>query len=267
MSGRADGRGPPVQPALGRRRMGGSFACPECGNALKLKGLTPGRQIRCGWCRTWVEVPFLPRAIPRGRFAFTRKRTPRWAVWAWVGLGTTTALLLLAGASRYLHTQSRQVHELALSRLSDEATLEERAGRDGAALAAIEAALIEAAKIEPRDDARLEQLRSWRARIARREIETRLAQIADLPPEPAVGACLTLLARARKDPSLGSLEEAVEEQLERARERWVAADLVAARQALDAGDPVRVLERCERLSQTSSTLTSEARHRARAEAD
>src|SRR4051812_21995503 len=127
--------------------MGGSFACPECGNSLKLKGLTPGRQVRCAWCRTWVEVPFLPRVVPGGRSSRVRKGKPKWAGWAWAGLGLAAFLLLVAGASRMVRTQSRQVHVEAFDRLSDAATADERQGLYGPALASIEAALIEAAKI------------------------------------------------------------------------------------------------------------------------
>jgi hypothetical protein len=247
--------------------MGGSFACPECGNPLELKGLTPGRQVRCGWCRTYVEVPFLPRMAGRGRGSPARRRNPRWAAWAWSGVTLSALILIAAGAGRMFLTRSRQFHEEALCRLSDAARDDEREGRFGPALATIEAALIEAGKIKPRDEARLAELRRWRDRIARREIETRLAEVAGLPPEQAVGACLTLLARIRDNPDLEGLEEAVGEQLGRARERSVAADLAAARRALDAGDAAGVLDRCERLVETADTLESETRRDARAEAD
>jgi len=98
-------------------------------------------------------------------------------------------------------------------------------------------------------------LRSWRDRIARREIETRLAQVAGLPPEQAVGACLTLLARIRDNPgsrARGGRRRAAG----RARERTVAADLAAARRA-STRRCGRVLDRCERLVETANTLESE----------
>ena len=65
---------------------GGSFACPECGNKLALKGTTAGRQVRCGWCETWVEIPFLPRAMVPRWARFSRGRRPRWVAWTWGGL-------------------------------------------------------------------------------------------------------------------------------------------------------------------------------------
>jgi hypothetical protein len=248
--------------------MGGSFACPECGNPVKLSGLTPGRQVCCDWCRTWVEVPFLPRVAGRGRGESARKRgRPKWAAWAWGGLAVLTLVLTTAGVGRMIQSRSRRVHEQALCRLSKDARRDERAGRLGVALAAVEAALVEAARIGPGKSARLDELRSWRDRLARREIEARLAELPGLDPREAIGACLTLQARIGGNPSLARFEESVTEQLDRARTRSVETDLSAARQAFDVGDASRVLELCERLVETANTLPTETRRRARSDAD
>ena len=45
--------------------MDGSFACPECGSDVEVRGLAPGRQVRCGFCHRLLEVPYLPRAAGR----------------------------------------------------------------------------------------------------------------------------------------------------------------------------------------------------------
>jgi hypothetical protein len=248
--------------------MGGSFACPECGNPVALSGPTPGRQVCCDWCRTWVEVPFLPRLAGRWRGESARNRgwRKRFA-WAWGGLAVLALLLTAAGAGRMLQSRSRQVHTEALCRLSDDAQLDEREGRLGGALATVEAALIEAARIEPGQSARLDELRGWRDRLARREMESRLAELPRLDPQEAIGLCLTLQARINGNPSLAGFEESVVGQLERARMRSVEADLSSARQALEAGDATRVLELCERLVETANTLPTETRRRARCDAD
>jgi hypothetical protein len=248
--------------------MGGSFACPECGNPVALSGSTPGRQVCCDWCRTWVEVPFLPRLAGRSRGESARNRGWRRRVaWAWGGLAVLAVLLTAAGASRMLRSRSRQVHSQALCRLSDDAQLDEREGRLGGALATLEAALIEAARIEPGGSARLDALRSWRDRLARRETESRLAELPRLAPREAIGVCLTLQARINGNPSLAGFEETVVGELERARLRAVEAELSSARQAFEAGDASRVLELCERLVETANTLPTETRRRARGEAD
>lgn len=246
--------------------MDGSFACPECGNALELTGLAPGRQVRCDWCRTFVEVPFFPRAGRGDRRRHARRRE-RWVYWAWGALAVGALVLIAAGAGRVVRARSRQVHERAMARLCDQAREDERGGRYGPSLAAIEAAMIEAGRVAPGDDARIDELRRWRDRVGRREFEARLAGLAALAPEQAVGSCLTLRARLRDNPGLARYEEVVADRLDRSRERWVEADLSAARRALDGGRPAVVLDLCERLVETANTLPHEPRRRTRTEAD
>ena len=36
--------------------MDGSFACPECGSDVEVRGLAPGRQVRCEFCHRLLEV-------------------------------------------------------------------------------------------------------------------------------------------------------------------------------------------------------------------
>src|SRR3954470_18197601 len=115
---RTNGGEGPVRPGPGGSRMGGTFACPECGNPVELKGLAPGREVRCGWCRTRVEVPFLPRAAGRRRSSSGRRRAPRWARWAWPVVGLAAILLVAAGTGRMFLRRTRQVHAEALERLT-----------------------------------------------------------------------------------------------------------------------------------------------------
>jgi hypothetical protein len=198
---------------------------------------------------------------------------PVWAVWAWMGIALATLGLMVLGTARILRAQSRQVCERALAGLCQTAEDEERHERFGPALASLEAAAVMAAELGPRDEARLARLRSWRDRVAQRDVETTLATLPTLPPEKAVGACLTLQARLRASASasagLARFEETVDQQLAQARTRCVEADLDAARRAWKAGDAALVYERCERLAENTNTLdsSSEYRRQARDEAD
>src|SRR5690349_15488757 len=109
--------------------MGGTFACPECGNEVELKGTSPGRQVRCGWCETWGEGPFLPRSVGAPRRKRFRGRRPRWVAWAWAGLALLGVVVLAVGTSRVLRSQDRARRERALAALVATADDDERAGR------------------------------------------------------------------------------------------------------------------------------------------
>jgi hypothetical protein len=109
--------------------------------------------------------------------------------------------------------------------------------------------------------------------VAQRDVETTLATLPTLPPEKAVGTCLTLQARVRAGVGAGAglarFEETVDQHLVQARTRCVEADLEAARRAWKAGDAALVYERCERLAENTGALdsSSEYRRQARDEAD
>jgi hypothetical protein len=87
--------------------MDGVFACPKCGYELKSKGLNAGRRVRCDWCESWVEVPFLPRVVPRHR----RKRAMRWVYRAWAGVAILAVILLPLSASKWMHARDRLARE------------------------------------------------------------------------------------------------------------------------------------------------------------
>ena len=100
--------------------MGGQFACPECGEALELRGLTPGRAIQCDSCDTWVEVPFLPRVDVWKRLQGGRRRassTPWWESWALRG-AVGFAVIALGGlaATRMVGGRVRSDREQVLWR-------------------------------------------------------------------------------------------------------------------------------------------------------
>src|SRR5260370_10276102 len=84
--------------------MDGTFACPECGCEICLRGLSPGRQVVCDWCKSLVEVPYIPRAdqIKRMRRDRTRARAHRLRLpaWAWAVAGLLSVAIVLASVGR-----------------------------------------------------------------------------------------------------------------------------------------------------------------------
>jgi hypothetical protein len=248
--------------------MDGTFACPECGNTLELTGLSAGRQIRCGWCRTWVEVPYLPRTVrpKQARRGLRWKRKSPWVRWAWIGTAFLAVLIVMAGVNRMIRARSRSAHEKVMAELIASADADDRAGQYDQALDAIQRALVEAGRIEPLDTARIEELRQRRDRLARRGAEMRLAALAVLDPHQAVDSARGLLVWVRNDPVLSGLVEAVQEQLDRARSRTVEADLATARQLL-ASRPAEALALGERIAATAEELPPDLRDRSLAEAE
>ena len=67
--------------------MDGSFACPECGTDVEVRGLAPGRQVRCGFCHRLLEVPYLPRAADALVETPAFRAAEMGPAWAWVGPG------------------------------------------------------------------------------------------------------------------------------------------------------------------------------------
>lgn len=244
--------------------MGGSFACPECGCEVSPGGLSPGRRVRCGWCRTWVEVPFLPRADQVK--TLRRRRGPswrrRWPLWAKGAVTLLAVAIALAATRRVVLSHREKAESAAVARLVESSREAETSGRLGEALAAMEGALAEAGVLNPRP-ADLDELRSRRDRLARREAEAQLAALDAGPPaeDPGrrVGRALTLLARVGKDEALDGLEPSVRSTLERLRTLWAEADAGAAEAAFNAGRPAAALVLCQRLDATAGELPREPR--------
>jgi hypothetical protein len=239
--------------------MEGGFACPECGCQIRLAGLSPGRQVRCDWCRSWVEVPFIPRAdqikkMRRGRHSSRR----RWPVWAWVAVTVLVAAIAVAGTRRVVRSQWQKAETEAVARLVEESREAEAAGRLGDALAALEGALTITARLKPPPPG-LDELRRARDRLARREVEAQLAELdaGACPGDPgrAVGLALTLQARAQKDEALAGLDAAIAATLERLRLRWVEADAASAESADAHGQPGKALDLCQRQYTTADDLS------------
>ena len=227
--------------------MVGSFACPECGLELELEGLSPGRQVQCGECLTWVEVPFFPRASgwkrdrrPRRRSAWESNVLRAAVVFAVV------ALLGLAGV-KMIDGRVRSGHEQVLAELVASADTAEACGRYDVALREIAGAVVLAREAGPRGSGRLDELIRRRDRVSVLEARARLAAVDALDPDSAVGESLTLVDRARADPALAPMAGAIEARLADSRLRQAEADLETARHAFDHGRPSEAFAAADRL--------------------
>ena len=234
--------------------MAGTFACPECGRELAVEGLSPGREVQCEECSTWVEVPFLPRAAGWKRARRPRRRSP----WESKALRGAIAFAMVAmvglAASRMIGGRVRSGRESVLAELLASADRAEADRRYDVALREIEGAVAQARTFELEGSGRLAGLLERRDRVSFREAQDRLAAIEALDPDRAVGESLTLEERARRDPALAPLAGTIGGRLDESRRRQAAADLELARRSLDAGQDARAFEVAERLHDRAGHL-------------
>ena len=239
--------------------MGGGFACPECGQAIALQGLTPGREVICPACSTRVEVPYLPRATRRkpkwpllpGPVRGGRRWKQRGTLPAWKrrlarggALGAVGVVVLATWwAVGSIGSRARGDRERVLNELIAASAAAAAAGDRGGAFREIEAAVRQARKLDPEGSGRLDALTARRDRIACAEVRGRLAALGKLPIEARAGEARTLAARVGRDPALADLAEPVAAAVEATVTVQVEADRDAARLALDGdrgGDAFRL---------------------------
>jgi hypothetical protein len=245
-----------------------TFACPECGNEVALKGLSPGRQVRCGWCNTWVEVPFLPRSVRSP--SRSGRRRPAWAPWAWAALAIVGLLIVALGVRHSARVRVRKEFERTLSELTAAAAADEEAGRFEQAVAGYDQAIREAGRGESPGSPRAADLRGRRDRAARRWAQDRLSAAsaqAATDPAGAVSAGQTLLDRVRRDRALKDFEGEVQDLMERARGRQAELSVAAAHRAFDDGRFGEALGFCDRTVATAGYLDSATSHRLRQDVD
>ncbi len=253
--------------------MGGSFACPECGQGIKLTGLTPGREVICPACSTLVEVPYLPRvqarparwSLPgagRGRrgsrrwgMAAQERRRLRWAL----ALGAVLAIALTTWwAVGSIGSRARSDRERVLDELIAASDAARAVGNPGGAFREIEAAVILARKMDPDGSPRRDALVARRDAAARAEVAARLAALGTLEPDRGAGEAAILAERVRKDPALAALADEVAAAGERAIARQVGASLELARATLRASRAMPAFQAARRAHDQAGHLASPA---------
>ena len=226
--------------------MDGSFACPECGSDVQMRGLAPGRQVRCEFCHRLLEVPFLPRAASRD-WQRRRFKRPKWVPWAWAGLGVLLVAILGAGAVKFLKRHYDTVQDQSINRLLESSRVHEAAGRLGEALVDLDAALDLAQKAGPDWSSRIERHRSRRPELARRDAQAILNALSQDRSTPfRLGDWLNLIARVGRDPDLAAIETNVDEGFQNSLISQIGHELSAARQLLKSGNLSASMNACDR---------------------
>jgi hypothetical protein len=226
--------------------MDGSFACPECGFEVEVRGLAPGRQVRCGFCHRLLEVPFLPRAASRS-WKRRRPSRPKWFVWAATGLGLLLVAILAAGAFKFLRRQYDSNQDRSIGRLLKSSRDHESEGRLGEALIDLDAALDLAQQAGPAWSARTAQERARRPDLARRDARSILVGLSRNESSPfRVGDWLNLIARAERDPDLAALRTEIEERFQSSLVEQIKRESAGARQLKDAGNMSAAMDACDR---------------------
>ena len=236
------------------------FACPECGRKLDVEGDSPGREVQCEECLTWVEVPFLPRNPAWKRARPSTRRSP------WLESKILRAAIVFAsvallglGATRMIGGRVRWDKEQVLAELLASADEAEASKRFDVAFREIEGALAHARTIDSKDSARLVELKGRRDRISLREAGERLDAVDALDPDHAVGESLTIAERARHDPALEPLAGTIEARLDGSRRRQAEADLQVARRAFESGKDAEAFAAAERLHDRAEQLPDSLR--------
>jgi hypothetical protein len=228
--------------------MDGSFACPECGSEVEVRGVAPGRNVRCAFCHRLLEVPFLPRAAD---LSWKRKRfaRPRWLSWAWAALGLVSAVVVVAGAWHLANRQFTSYQERSINHLLESSRKHEANGRFSEALIDLDAALGIAREAGPVMLERLGPERKKRPEIARRDASEILDRLSrDQAASFRLGDWLNLKARAAKDRDLDALSELIDAQFQAALRKRVELDLSNARRAFQSLDVVSTLALCEQIA-------------------
>ncbi len=227
--------------------MDGSFACPECGSDVEMRGLAPGRQVRCGFCHRLLEVPYLPRAAgpswKRRRFA-----RPKWVTWAWAGLAVVVVAMVVFGAVEFLRRRFNSIQDRAINQLFVTSQRHESEGRLGEALIDLDAALELAGKAGPAWVKRLEQERSKRADLARRDASSRLGLLCRNQSSTfRLGDWLNLIAWAERDTDLAQLGPQIEEGFQASLLEQAKRELALGRQLFDSGSKSSAMDACDRV--------------------
>lgn len=251
--------------------MDGVFACPECGNTLEVRGLSPGRHVRCEFCDRLVEIPFIPRVTDtswrRSRF----HQSPRQIV-IWSSIGIVFIVLLFVALTKLALRQSRIERFRSVERLVESSAKQKESGVFGPALIDLDAAidLLESMRF-PEATTRLTELRRLRAEISRRDVEKSLSELGESSSrtdDSSLGGWLTLRARIDKDPDLLPLKSKLESEFAAYLQNKFEVDIAIASQLGNSGRLEESLKTCLRIERELTYLPPDTadRWRSRVEA-
>jgi hypothetical protein len=227
--------------------MDGSFACPECGSEVEVRGLAPGRQVRCAFCHRLLEVPYLPRAAGPS-WKRRRQARPKWVAWAWVGLCVLLAVVVAAGAVQFLRRKYDSIQDRSINQLLQSSQRHEADGRLNEALIDLDAALDLADKAGPAWVKRREEERTRRPDLARRDAESVLAGLCGNQSSTfRLGDWLNLIARAEHDPDLAPVSTKIDEGFQASLTEQIKRELASGRQLFESGNTSRSMDACDRV--------------------
>jgi hypothetical protein len=235
----------PVIESEGLPTMDEAFACPECGTNVEVRGLAPGRQVRCGFCHRLIEVPYLTRVESPGfrRLRFGRRR---WVMWAWAGVGAVGALVIVVAALRFLYHHQQHAEIMSIHGLIASSRLHEGAGELGQALNDLDTAISLCSQSSTVKSDELTALKEKRPALARRDAQAILDKLEQGVVQPfPLGDWLNLQARISADPDLEPLRQPFLDQFTRKLRTGLQADLAEASRLFESGKPVAAFETCE----------------------
>ncbi|MDR3617800.1 MAG: hypothetical protein P4L85_00475 [Paludisphaera borealis] len=221
--------------------MDGEFACPECGQIVKVRRFGSGRQVRCKFCKRLLEVPFLPRAS--NGWKRTSSAQPRWVVWAWVGVGFVAVALVSTAAMQLILSQERAARAHTINKLIAASEAHEQAGRFDMALLDLDTALEYLPSAVPAHANDRKTLRDRRRSLALRDVQSMILQLAERDAS-ALGDWLNVQARVGADHDLGTLGNEVRAKFLAALHRWIDVEEAAARSAVVSQRPVDAVAHC-----------------------
>jgi hypothetical protein len=199
--------------------MDGAFTCPRCGQDIEAPSPGPGRQVRCSFCNTLVEVPFLPRV--EGEWKRQRFGRPWWWTWAWWLIALSVMALVAVFAARTLIQGEHAARLGAIRRLIDSSKVHESDGRVDLALRDLDTALRAATGDEdfPED---ADTIQGRRRDLARRDVQDVLGGLAsDARGAGSLGDWLNLVARVESDHDLAPVRQDVRARFEAALSNWL----------------------------------------------
>ena len=221
-----------------------AFACPECGTNVEVRGLAPGRQVRCGFCHRLLEVPYMPRVESPG-FRRRRFRRPRWVTGAWTGVGAFGVLVIVLAAARFLHHHQQQAEASSIHDLIASSRLHEGEGELGRALIDLDTAITLGSRSATAKSAELTVLKQKRQVLARRDAQSMLDKLAQGTAHPfPLGDWLNIQARISADADLEPLQRPALEKFTQRLTSALQTDVAEASRGFEFGKPVAAFETC-----------------------